>query len=69
MHRSEGLGIITFDGATLVSLGGCTLEEQVSLLLRGPLACFNSRGYTLQSHDMSHMTHIGLDVRRYPPLL
>ena len=36
-RRSEGLGIITFDGATLVTLGGCTLDEQVSLI-HGPSA-------------------------------
>ena len=31
LQRSEGLGIITFDGATLVTLGGCPPEEQVTL--------------------------------------
>ena len=65
VRRSEGLGIITFDGATLVSLGGCTLDEQVSLL-RGPSACFTSSG--LQSRHEC-MTHISLAVRRCPPFL
>ncbi len=30
LQKSEGLGIITFDGATLVALGGCPPAEQVS---------------------------------------
>ena len=29
LQKSEGLGIITFDPATLVTLGGCPPEEQV----------------------------------------
>ena len=29
LQKSEGLGVITFDGATLVTLGGCPPEEQV----------------------------------------
>ena len=32
LQKSEGLGIITFDGATLVTLGGCPPDEQVRIL-------------------------------------
>ena len=28
LQKSEGIGLITFDGATLVTLGGCPPEEQ-----------------------------------------
>lgn len=37
LQKSEGLALITYDGATLVALGGCPLDEQVRPLWGGHL--------------------------------
>jgi AGZA family xanthine/uracil permease-like MFS transporter len=40
LQKSEGLGLITYDGATLVTIGGCPYQDRSYMYTMDPNAAY-----------------------------